>query len=298
MKSLIFIFNLVLAGLVIGFGYRICQKHMTPDTDQARPGRLTALPPSPAGQTDSRPPKKRHYAPVVKRNLFRVRTENSPNTDKPPVLRAKSAESTAPEAGLRYRLFGTVTGSPEQYAVIEDKKNKKQILAGQGDTLDRFVVKAILRNKVVLSADGRAQTLEMTANPARRNTVPGPQTHRAGKTVPVQPPANRSLTVLLDRDSLLQAVSESSGRKIRVKTRPHYTEGKLDGLIIYRLRPDSVLKQAGFHNGDILKTVNGMPVSAGDTAEDLIRRILTTDTARLALLRRGRPVTLNYAPAQ
>ncbi len=97
-----------------------------------------------------------YYNPIIERDLFKVgKDEKAPDKDK---VDPDSLKKTT----LDLKLWGTVSGSEDQaYAVIEDNQKREQNLYRVGDTIQNATIKAVLREKVVLSVDGKDEILAM-----------------------------------------------------------------------------------------------------------------------------------------
>ena len=49
-------------------------------------------------------------------------------------------------------------------------------------------------------------------------------------------------------------------------SRPHFTAGKSDGLLLYGIQPDSLFRKMGIKNGDIIMGVDGNEIESVDDA--------------------------------
>ena len=98
------------------------------------------------------------YKAITSRNIF--------NSGNQPVAETPKTEAVdiekLKETDLKLKLWGTVTGQDKRaYAVIEDTKSREQNLYRTGDSIQKAVVKLILREKVVLRVDNRDEILAM-----------------------------------------------------------------------------------------------------------------------------------------
>ena len=60
----------------------------------------------------------------------------------------------------------------------------------------------------------------------------------------------------------LSQLTEAAGEFMRhIKFTPHYTEGDANGLMVYGIRPNSVLWKNGLRNDGIVRQLNGLPSS-------------------------------------
>ncbi len=222
------------------------------------------------------------YGKINNRNLFRVlvRGDAKPVPSQP----AAQLESILPvkATGLEVKLWGTVTGPGEKYAVIEDKKTREQSLVEQGDTVQGAVIKEILRNKVILTLNGLDQLLEVEIekenNPKRTPFGLGLKPREAS----------------VDPLALDHALQDMNAMMQQIKMRPYFSDGEPDGLMVYGIKPKSVFKKVGLRNGDIIKEVNGDEVVRAQDAQALYTELKESDNVRVTLMRRGEKKELIY----
>ncbi|MCG8632610.1 MAG: hypothetical protein MI863_02220, partial [Desulfobacterales bacterium] len=175
-------------------------------------------------------PDKNRERLIVKRNLFRVLT------DKPPAAKAPGPADVKPElekTQLRLSLWGTVAGNEASgcWAVIEDQAKRNQTLYRVGEQVQGATIKAIYRNRVILTLNGKDQVLE------------------AG-TGKKQPPGNSLSNALAAKAGAAGALTpkpvkipvkgeiKAPGDLVRtMKTRPYLKNGKPAGLLVYGVRP-------------------------------------------------------------
>jgi hypothetical protein len=132
------------------------------------------------GQAQEVPPgttakkKQQDFQIILKRHLF----GKSQDSKKTGTEQAASVPLTA--TSLDLSLLGTITGPPDKRrAVILDKKKKAQELYGQGDTVQGSLIKEILRDKIILTVNGKDEVL--LPEIPRKNPAPG-----VVKTLPAQ----------------------------------------------------------------------------------------------------------------
>jgi general secretion pathway protein C len=222
---------------------------------------------------------KNKYDIIVKRNLFKVEIEEK-SSDKKEIDNKEPGKLEI--TGLNLVLWGTVTGGTEVYAVIEDKKLRQQALYEVGDSIQEAKIKKILRHEVILTYQGKDQVLEMEVD---------------NKNVPV----TRMLSEKIDFNLLpfKEAVMDIPLDDVdalmkQARMRPHFTEGEPDGLMLFGIRPDSVFRQIGLINGDIIKDINGTAIISAEDASSLYTEIKEADNAKIIISRRGKEKELFY----
>jgi len=275
MKRSITLINLILIAMVSYYGvnslYSIAiQKLDVTDVSAAAGQKI-----SPVDSEPHRP--MAYYHPIFERHLFGKESEAN---FKPEQVQIDTLKQTA----LKLKLWGTVIGGDNQtYAVIESDR-AGQNLYRAGDTIQDATIKMILREKVVLSVNGRDEILEMEkllaatgARPAQTQTV-------------VSEPQN----IALKRSQIEGAVQNPSQLLQEIRIRPHFEKGKLDGLTITAIKPNSIFRKMGLVNGDILTHVDGEKIESMDDALRFYESVKSASAVKLDIKRRGRVQTINY----
>jgi len=228
-----------------------------------------------------------HYREITERNLFNTRDE----IQKPPPKPEKEDLASLKPTELKLKLYGTVTGSESRsYAVIQDLKKRRQQLYSEGDRVQTATVKQILRNKVVLSVNGQNEVLEIQkrqAGPARSN----PFNRSVASTS--KAPVTRKIAV--SRNQVDQAMSNVNSLMRQARVRPHFTNGKPDGLTLTRIRRNSIFRRLGLRNGDIITGVGGEPIESVDDALKFYNNLKSASDVSLEIKRRGRVRKMEYS---
>jgi len=281
MKALFTILNLFLLAaaswLAVGLFY------------QSATGDLAKMPAGPeSGRSDittegrqSRP--FRAYAAIGDRNLFKTGTapvENGPKEG----LDIEALKETS----LDLKLWGTVTleGSQSDYAVIEDKKARRQQLYRIGDAVQNAVVKGILRKKVVLRVDGKDEVLTM------EETAAGGEA--SGRRVAAANPELPPRQIAVDREMVSEALNNVGELMRQVRVRPYFEDGQPAGLSLTGVQPDSVFRKFGIRSGDVLQAVEGEPIRSVEDVVNLYQKISAMDDVTLQIKRRGQVQDLRF----
>ncbi len=283
MKTAFTTLHIILVLAAAFFSVDIMYKYLLPDQFD--------LPSREAEHQDPRTPKKTspgsrmnktRYQTIIKRNLFNAQVEEDQTPEE------EVAQDVAPEnlepTKLKLVLWGTVTGSEVVYAVIEDKKQRKQGLYEIGDVVQQATLKKIMRHGVVLNHNGKDQILEMESKNKR---IAGKANKAISSSLPVPPELNKAFQEG-------PASNEVASLMKQVKMRPHFSGGEPDGLMVYGIRPNSVFRQIGLRNGDIIKDINGTPIVQADDALSLYTEVRESDQAKVTLMRRGKEKEIIY----
>jgi len=198
------------------------------------------------------------------------------------------------ETKLNLKLFGTITGENNTgYAVIEETKKKKQGLYRTGDSIQNAEIKMILRKKVVLSVNGKDEVLTMEDDKKKGSSK------KASRS---RPSNNRDSderfgfdeTVAIDRDKINNSLKNINQLMSQVKVRPHFKDGKPNGLLLSHVQQNSIFKEMGLKNGDIVKGVNGKEIQSVDDALKFYDNLKSSSNVQLQIERKGELLNIGY----
>jgi general secretion pathway protein C len=252
-----------------------------------------------AKERRERPKAESHYRLILDRNLFKTKAVAAPAPKKADI----DLESLA-QTQLKLKLWGTVAPPEEApqdesaeiraYAVIEDTTLRQQNLYRKGDSIQNATVKAILREKVILTVGGKDEILEMEklvgakGGPVRRAV-----SNRSVSGGPASG-ATRAQRITLKRSLIEDAIQDITKLMTQVKITPHMEDGAPSGLALSNIQPNSIFRRMGLRNGDVLKGVDGQEIQSVDDALRLYDNLKTADTVMVDLKRRGREKSIEY----
>jgi len=218
-----------------------------------------------------------YYREIIERNLF----NSKKGTGEP--VESLDIETLEP-TDLKLKLLGTVSGNDkEAYAVIEDTAERRQNLYRIGDSIQNATLKMILREKVVLRVNGKDEILGI-------EEVHGSQTTRiSSKGTDIA----ASQDIALKRSQIESAVKDVNTLMKQIRIRPHFRNGKPDGLRLTGIRPNTIFYNMGLKSGDII-TVNSNNIESVDDVLKLYQNLQSSSNVRLQIKRRGQPKTINY----
>lgn len=218
------------------------------------------------------------YRLIIDRNIFG-------SADRAPgEVKAEEIEALEPTS-MKIALLGTVTGNQQNaVAVIEETNKKKQGLYKVGDSIENAVIKMILRGKVVLRVENRDEILTMEEAAARR----------AKKESPASRPRERGTTITVSRSDIGQSLKDMNKLLSEVRIRPHFRNGKPDGLALSRIKGGSIFAKLGLKNGDIVQGMNDSSIESPDDILALYEKLKSGSRVELQINRKGQTKTINY----
>lgn len=233
------------------------------------------------------------YQAVVDRNLFHTKADAEKTAEEKKDVAIETLEKTE----LRLKLWGTVATAGEgAYAVIESEKERKQNLYRVGDTVETATVKLILREKIIITVEGKDEILEIEKPVA---APPGAQPSKLAAIAPsdARTPFSDALSkrrITITRQQVESAMSNIGQLMGEAKIEPNLTEGNPDGLLITNVKPNSMFRRMGLRNGDVIIGVDGRPIQSVEDALKLYENLKTSDSASIEIRRRNRQQTIEY----
>ncbi len=238
------------------------------------------------------------YIAIEKRNLFKTGDAVKPATAPEPPPEIETLKQTE----LKLRLWGTVTGDKDRaYAVIEEEKKRAQNLFREGDTVEGATVKQILREKIVLTLGGKDEILSMEKPPTGENPrlsramptaggAPNPFAQAADEAAP-----SGAKRIALQRAEVDEAVNNVNTLMRQARIRPHFKDGKPDGLTLSRIQRDSIFTKLGLRTGDVIVGVDGQQIESVDDALKFYNSLKSSPNVQLQIRRRGQLQNIDYA---
>jgi len=221
------------------------------------------------------------YAVIAQRNIFKAREKAVDQSLSVDLDKLKRTD-------LDLRLLGTISGlGANSYAVIEQVKTRGQELYKTGDTVDQARIKLILRKKVVLTIDGRDEVLEI---PEERLTAAtdkrGISAFTDGGAAIDDPRAmGEAVEITLNRAELEQSFNNVNELMRSVRVRPHFSEGKPDGLRLDNVTAGSIFKDMGLQDKDVIVGVNSKRINSVDDCMEVYRNLSSASELMLEVKR-------------
>ncbi len=180
-----------------------------------------------------------------------------------------------PIAEMGISLKGTITG-PEAFAraIIDDKG--KQQLYKIGDEIMGARVLAIFRNKVIMEVNGQEQQLVPEEPGGRKAGRAGPAMARA---MP-----ERGSNGAMPPADVMQNMEQFLGR---ARVVPYFKGGEPYGFRISNVDNDSPLYGVGVRSGDVIRSVNGIPVRSPEDAFKAYQQLGDLSSVQVELERGG-----------
>ncbi len=127
------------------------------------------------------------------------------------------------------------------------------------------------------------------AGPAAKGAPSALQTEIASKIQRVSDTEFNVDRAVVDKILENQAELMKSARIV-----PEQENGKVVGIRMFGIRPDSLLGKLGIQNGDRLESINGFNMASPEKALEAYARLRTASNLSVKVTRRGAPVTIDF----
>jgi len=244
-----------------------------------------------------------------------------------------SAEAALPETQLPLRLLGTVVSGSEARSLAVIENSGETAVVRTGDAIGGAVVREIHKDGVVLTQAGRLERLafasvaassgagsgngddfsdssghraeggdtaarraKLQARAVRRTAMSSRAKARRATAVPASADPAEELASgepreTLSNEQLLLQLSKQA------RYAPLLDEnGKLRGVALMDIRPDSTLERLGLRNGDVVVSVAGVKVDNTSKAYDALRALNPRAGGEVLVERRGVPTRITIEP--
>jgi len=219
-----------------------------------------------------------YYSAIIKGSIF------FSGEEVPLEIEGQRIEDLQPTS-LKVALLGTVVGDEQSaVAVIEDINKKMQGLYRVGDSIQSAVVRKILRGKVVLRVGDRDEVL----------TIEEAAASRAEKQQVESKPTGKSSTIVVGRSDLQESLNNLHELLSQARVRPHFKDGRAQGLAVTNIRPGSFFEKLGLRNGDIVQGIDGRNINSPDDVLEVYSKLRSGSHVALEITRNGVQRTIDY----
>ena len=99
---------------------------------------------------------------------------------------------------------------------------------------------------------------------------------------------------LVDRRVIDVIFEEQAAIMLQPRIVPQSGPGKVVGVRLFGVRPDSLLGHLGFENGDRVESINGIALRTQEEALEIYARLQSADKLFVTVNRRGSKMVLEY----
>lgn len=233
------------------------------------------------------------YAPIVERNLFDAAVSEDGSAASERMITESRPEIALPP--LTVQLLGTAaSATPYAMAVIKNMDQGKVETYRVGETLSGAVIVAIRRARIFLSYGSEYQAVSIGSTITLGSTQPAEEQAPSAAGSAVEDGGVQERRV--SRSNLLARVGGRTD-EILGNTRfdLYLVGGEVKGIQIRGIAGESVIREMGVHEGDIITRANGYPINSYQSAIEVWERLKYANEVTLELIRNGEPIVLRYS---
>ncbi|MDP9152419.1 MAG: general secretion pathway protein GspC [Myxococcota bacterium] len=253
--------------------------------------------------------------PILSRNPFDSVT--GPLNLAPPVETAEeppppdlSDPYSSPDCDGVHVLIITASADPEwSFAALETQQEKgKSFLRRRGGEIGGRTVKFVGWDRVWLTSGNQLCQAQMFKPPASASAaaaavetpVPVQPAVQAGGATSVSADIARGIQRVggnefnVDRGVVDKILENQAELMRQARIVPEQENGKVVGIRLFGVRPDTLLGTLGLENGDRLEKINGFDMTSPEKALEAYARLRTADHLTISVNRRGQPTNMDY----
>lgn len=200
---------------------------------------------------------------------------------------AVSGAQDAPDTTLALTLHGIVAGhSPADSRALIVANGDEEPYAVGASVPGGAVIRAIYPDRVLLESGGRVEALRLPKD----DTAGG--INAAANSPPLLAPPPGMAAQPQNLGQLRQQIVNNPERLMdAVRAMPVLEQGKLTGYRIYPAGNPSMFNQLGLKPGDVVTSVNGIPLTDPAQSMRILSSVKTSEQVSITLLRNGQPMT-------
>jgi general secretion pathway protein C len=250
--------------------------------------------------------------PILSRNAFDSVT--GPLNAAPPIASSEVA-SVAPPIDLSDPYNApqcdgmqvlVIAASPDpdwSFAALETQADKgKTVLRRRGGDLGGKTVKFIGWDRVWMTSGSQLCQSQMFKPPAApsASVAAAPPPAPAGGPGAVADDIKNGIQKLsatefnIDRGVVDKILENQAELMRQARIVPESENGKVVGIRLFGVRPDTLLGTLGMENGDRLEKINGFDMASPEKALEAYARLRTADHLTVSVNRKGAPMNLDF----
>lgn len=288
---------------------------LSPDEKElATPPLTSKLPPKPVSADLLAPSAANRSAdPILSRNPFDSVTgplnSKAPASEESPAAQPDLSDpkSAPPCDGIKVLVIAA-SADPEWSFAAFQGSDKKSLLRRRGGEVGGKTIKFIGWDRVWMNTGAQLCQAEMfhppppagapTPPPGAAPPVAAPPAAGGAHPVPgdIAKGISRKGPTEFDVDrGVVDKILENQAELMRqARIVPEQENGKVVGIRLFGVRPDTLLGVLGMENGDRLEKINGFEMASPEKALEAYARLRTADHLTVSVNRRGQAVNLDY----
>ncbi|HEX8791223.1 MAG TPA: type II secretion system protein GspC [Polyangiaceae bacterium] len=212
----------------------------------------------------------------------------------------------APECDGVTVLVIAASADPDwSFAALETSKDKgKSVLRRRGSDVEGKTIKFIGWDRVWMASGNQLCQSRMFKPPAAASGAPAaapmPAPAASGGPGGVADDIKKGIQKVgpneynVDRGVVDKILENQAELMRQARIVPEQENGKVVGIRLFGVRPDTLLGTLGLENGDRLQTINGFDMTSPEKALEAYARLRTADHLTITVNRKGQDTNMDY----
>ncbi len=163
-------------------------------------------------------------------------------------------------------------------------KEIRDIWVKEGEKKLGWELKEVKPFYVILSADGKNEKLNLFKRNQEKKRVLGKGSERQS--------FEENGVFIVSKETLRRLTSNIGNLFSQIGLRPYFNRGRIEGVKIIYLKPDSIFTKAGLRRGDVILTINGVPIKTTEDTYRIFESLKTASRIEVKVKRGSRVITL------
>lgn len=205
--------------------------------------------------------------------------------------------------GVKVLIIAASSNPDWSFCALSSPGDPKSALRRRGGEFGGKTVEFVGWDRVVFRQGGsqfcQAELLRPTAAPQAAAPPPAANVPAGGPPA-VDPAISKGISRVsatefnVDRGVVDKILENQAELMKTARIVPEQENGKMVGIRLFGVRPDTLLGVLGMENGDRLETINGFDMTSPEKALEAYARLRTADHLTVKVNRRGAATNLDY----
>jgi general secretion pathway protein C len=203
--------------------------------------------------------------------------------------------------GVKVLVIAASSDPEWSFAAFQNGADPKSILRRRGGEVGTKTVKFVGWDRVWLANGPQLCQASMFAPPTAASAAPAPATAPVtGGPGGLDPAIAKGIQKVsatefnVDRGVVDKILENQADLMRQARIVPEQENGKMVGIRLFGVKPDTLLGVLGMENGDRLQTINGFDMTSPEKALEAYARLRTADQLVVQVNRKGSNMNLDY----
>ncbi len=206
--------------------------------------------------------------------------------------------------GVKVLVIAASADPDWSFAALQAPNDPKSVLRRRGGEFAGKEVKHIGWDRIWMTSGSQlcqARMFSSSTPPPAPIVVATPAVMpAAGGAPPMDPTISKGIVRIsanefnVDRGVVDKILENQAELMKQARIVPEQENGKMVGIRLYGVRPDTLLGVLGMENGDRLQTINGFDMTSPEKALEAYARLRTADHLTIQVNRRGANTNIDY----